>query len=505
MRKCVSILLVLTAACSADQFDPSKADAGNDPNPVSGEGGTTDGGVAPGTDAVYVSSSKGIATGDGSKAHPFASLDVAIAKAGKLPVYACAETYAEQVHFLNGVNVYGDYDCNAAWSKSTAHAKIAPPVSPAALATNITSATHVEAVDIVAPDFTDKSQSSIALFANAAPALTIKNATIHAGTGGKGADGTAGIQLTDSSTKNGADAWADGVCTGTLCGITLAKKTAQPAGGTNACIGETGHDPGPGGTGGNPGEFLSQQFGLNNWIWGAVNSDNSGPGLPTTPTSQTAQGGAVGIGGSTGAAGANGKDGQSGLDFGTITATTYLPSGGTSGTAGDPGQGGGGSGGYKPLDTDYPASTHQNYSGWGEPGAGGGAGGCPGLPGLPGRGGGASFGVIAFGAGLTLDTVTIETSKGGDGGASGAPSAPTAGGFGGHTGGHVNGAGNGGAGGNAGLSGNGGGGPSIGIAYNATKPTMLASTVKQGAGGNGVQTAPASPNGMSADVYMFGQ
>ena len=514
MRTCVSILLVLTAACTANTFDTTKDDAGNPINPVNGgDGGTGgDGAVAPGAEAVYVSSSKGSATGDGSKTHPFASLEAAIAKAGSLPVYACAETYAEQVHFVAGTNVYGYYECNT-WTKTTAHAKIVSPLSPTAIATGISMSTTVEAVDIVAPDFTDKSQSSIALFATSSPALTIKNATIHAGTGGKGHDGTAGVQLTDTSAKNGSDAWADGICTGSACTFYLGSKTLQPAGGTSTCVGETGHDPGPGGEGGNPGEFQSVQFGLNNWIWNAVNNDNTGAGLPSTPTSQTAQGGSVGIGGSNGAAGANGKDGQSGLDFGTITSNgTYAPSEGTTGTAGNPGQGGGGSGGYNALASDYSASTYKSYYAWGEPGAGGGAGGCPGLPGMAGRGGGASFAVVAMGAGLTLDTVTIESSKGGDGGASGIPSAPTAGGFGGHTGGHVNGAGNGGAGGNAGVSGNGGGGPSLGIAYDKVKPTMLASTVKQGAGGSGVavrtvngQTIPASDAGMSSDVYMFGQ
>jgi hypothetical protein len=515
MRTCVCILLVLTAACSADQFhDGDKSDSGNPDNNVGGggDGGTTDSGIDPNTSAVWVSSSQGSATGDGTQAHPLSSLNAAIAKAGKLPVNACAETYAEHVDFGNGVNVFGYYDCNAGWVKSTSHAKIAPTTSPAASASNITSPTRVEAVDIVAPDFTDGSKSSIALFTNNAPALTIAHATIHAGTGGKGLDGVAGIQLTDgASTKNGGDAWADGVCSGAACNLLLGAKTGQAAGGTNACVGETGHDPGPGGAGGAPGEFQSDFF-VNSWIWNTVNNANTTAGLPTSPTSQTAQGGSVGIGGSSGAPGANGKDGASGLNFGSMTTTDYVPSSGTTGVAGDPGQGGGGSGGYNALATDYAASTHQGYYAWGEPGAGGGAGGCPGLPGNPGRGGGASFAVVAFGAGFTLDTVTIESSKGGDGGASGVPSAPTAGGFGGHTGGHVNGAGNGGAGGYSGVSGNGGGGPSLGIAYNGTKPTMLACTVKQGAGGAGVaartvgsQTIPASDNGMSADAYMFGQ
>jgi hypothetical protein len=520
MRTCASILLILTAACG-DHFDSGQPepDSGTPDNNVGGG----DAQVPPGCDksklpaddicvindaqGVFVSSSKGSAAGDGTKAHPMLSLEAAITKAQPkgLRVYACAETYAEQIHLQNGVSVFGYFDCSD-WSVSkTAHAKVAAPASPAASASNITTPTRVEAVDIVSPDFTDKSQSSIALFANNAPALTITHATVHAGTGGKGADGTVGIQLNDSGSKNGGDAWKDGVCTASNCTLILSLNTSQTTGGSNACVGEAGHDPGAGGAGGKPGEYQSGFF-VNGYIWNVVNNDNTTGGFPTTPTAQTAQGGSVGVGGSTGAAGTSGKDGVSGSDFGVITSSGYTTSDGTTGTAGQPGQGGGGSGGYNGLTADgYAPASYQNKYAWGEAGAAGGAGGCPGLAGQVGKGGGASIAIVALGGAFTLDTVMVEASKGGDGGMSGAPSAPTAGGSGGHAAVLSPGGGNGGAGGDAGVSGNGGGGPSLGITFDKTKPTMLACTVKQGAGGSGVTKTPASDNGLSLDVYMFGQ
>jgi hypothetical protein len=115
--------------------------------------------------------------------------------------------------------------------------------------------------------------------------------------------------------------------------------------------------------------------------------------------------------------------------------------------------------------------------------------------------------VVALSSGLTLESIIVESSKGGDGGVAGTPSTPTGGGLGGNppVNAYTYSGGNGGAGGNAGVSGNGGGGPSIGIVYDKTKPTLLASKVTQGAGGAGVKTAPASLDGRSLDVYQFGQ
>lgn len=524
--------MMFSAACSGDAFTTGDAGAGGDAGnaPPTGGGGADGGSEAsnpppppPGCDTtklptddvcvvndsegVFVSSSLGSATGDGTQAHPLASFDAALtlAKSSQRRVYACAESYAEPIHLQEGTSVFGYFTCSAGWVIGAAHAAVKAPASPVAVASNIVAPTRIEAVDLVAPDYTSQSQSSIALIATASPGLTITHATIHAGTGGAGANGVDGIQLTDSgSAKNGAVSWNDGVCTGS-CTLALLLDTKEPAGGTNTCTGASGYAGGPGGSGGTGGEYEANSWGT----W--TTTISVAVGNPTTPSSQTAEGGTYGIGGSAGAVGTNGSDGTSGGAMGVISSSGYTTSDGTSATSGAPGQGGGGAGGYSLSSANnYPASSYPNYYGWGEPGAGGGAGGCPGLAATLGTGGGASIAVIAMQSPFTLDTVTIESSGGGAGGSAGGPSAPTAGGIGGNPAHFTGYGGNGGAGGNAGVSGNGGGGPSVGIAYQGTEPTLLATNVTPGAGGAGVnvrtvngEIIPASPSGTSAATYSF--
>ncbi|HEY1955693.1 MAG TPA: hypothetical protein VGH28_08770 [Polyangiaceae bacterium] len=529
-------LFLATAACSNSIFVGS--DAGGDEDggvvPVNGGGDasspvdaapppncdttklpTDDKCVVNDAEGIFVSRSMGKAGGNGSQESPLASLDAAItmAKQAGRRVYACAETYPEQVHFADGVSMFGYFVCGSAWTIDTSkHAKVAAPASPAASAANITTLTRVEAIDVYAPDLTTGSQSSIALLATSSPALTFKGATIHAGTGGKGADGTNGVQLTDSgSAKNGKNARGFDVCNGAI-GHCLGPVPESLAGGTNACVGEAGHDPGQGGAGGWDGRFLSQfssTYLVYEW---AVNGQDSTYGFPSVGTSATTQGGSWGISPVNGAAGANGTDGASGGSFGTLSASGYGTADGTAGSDAAPGQGGGGAAGQGMQNSMANANSYENVGAHGESGASGGAGGCPGLAGTSGKGGGASIAVVAIASAFTLDTVTIETSAGGAGGAAGNGSANTKGGTGGAAVQYTVHAANGGDGGIAGVSGNGGGGPSIGIAYQGTAPTQLASKITVGSGGSGVaastdtgsgKTIPASASGVSVNSYAF--
>ncbi len=529
----LGLAMVLTAACSNSVFT-STDDAGNtgdggNVDPINGgdAGGKVDAVAPPGCDqsklptddlcvvndaeGVFVSSSTGAATGDGSRAKPLASLNAAIALANKysMRVYACAETYAESVAFADGTNVFGYFDCKNGWTANAqSHAKIQSPTSPAATATNITHATRVEAVDIFAPDFTSKSQSSIALIASGSPALLIKGSTIHAGTGGKGDDGADGVPLSNSGNQNGAAGNAFGGFYG-LEFLAAMHGYLNEAGGTNDCGGHVG---GPGGSGGAGGVFVGGMFGQSA-IWSNDTTYPVQAGNPTTPTSQTAQGGAVGLGGSNGFPGIDGTNGANGSAFGTLNTGVYTSATGGAATDGAPGQGGGGSGGYELTFSAVNPTNYQNQYGWGSSGAGGGAGGCPGLAGQPGMGGGASLAVVAISSPMTLETVVVEASAGGAAGAAGKPSAPTMGGTGGAPVAYTVGGGTGGHGGLGGVSGNGGGGPSVGIvAVQGTQPTLSASTIKQGAGGVGVpqrttsngQIIPASPDGTSATIYAYG-
>lgn len=520
--------MFLASACSASTYGnhdagPSDDDAavvhggGND----AGDASAPDVAVPPGCDAsklptddlcvvndaegIFVSASLGATSGDGTQAKPFASLaaGIAAAKTAGKRVYACAETYAEPITLAEGVDVFGYFSCNSGWTTSAAHAKVQSPTSPAATATSIVKATRIEAVDIIAPDFTTGSQSSIALIASGSPGLKIMNATIHAGTGGKGADGVAAIQLIPSGNPNGVDAFAFDVCTGGLghCFVAVAQSSS---GGSISCTGEAGHDPGPGGNGGWSGKYYSTGSG-----W-AVSGQAATDGFPTVATLQTAQGGTVYSGGASGAAGTNGVDGAPGAAMGSLSTSGYVPSGGSAGTNGQPGQGGGGSRGNDLVTSMANPATYNGKYGHGEGGASGGGGGCPGLAGTAGQGGGASIAVVAVQSAFTLDHAIVESATGGEAGAAGALSTSTEGGSGGAAGAYTYKAGNGGSGGLAGVSGSGGGGPSIGIAYQGTAPTPLASKVTPGVGGAGGtlsivhgQTIVASPDGLSKDTYAF--
>ena len=531
------VALLAASGCTANTF--IGGDGGTDnPPPVGGgagkdggsEGGQTDAAVPPGCDAtklptddgcvindaegIFVSSSKGTAVGDGTLAKPIGSLDAGIAAAkhaGKR-VYACAETYAEAITLQDGVSVFGYFDCNNGWAVGAGHARVQPTTSPAARASNITTPTRVEAVDIVAPDFMDKSQSSIGLIANASPSLTVVHATIHAGTGGKGDAGANGIQLTDSgSAKNGGNTWAEGVCTGTWCANSV--YNAVP-GGVNTCSGEAGHDPAPGGSGGFGGKYDVQSLydpNISAWThqW-AVNGQSRTDG--SGGIAGVAQGGTQSVAPANGTHGAAGTDGSSGGSIGVFSASGYANADGVAGTAGLPGQSGGGAAGVAISNVDYPAASYPlGTPGWGEPGPGGGAGGCPGLAGVAGKGGGASVAIISVQSPFVLDHVTVEATTGGNGGAAGKRSSPTSGGTGGAPVKYTKGAGSGGMGGLAGVSGNGGGGPSIGMAYQGGEPQLLASTTKSAAGGSGVAQRvyvdgtiiPASPDSFGQDVYPF--
>ncbi len=519
-------LILLTSGCSSSTFSGDAGETDNDSGNVPPITGGSDGGSKvdaappPGCDptklptddvcvvndaeGVFASSSLGSASGDGSKEHPLASLNAAIALAKKnnMRVYACAETYGESITLENAVDVFGYFACQTSWSIGASHAKVQSPTSPAATATNITTATRVEAVDIVAPDFTTQSQSSIGLIASASPALTIKNATIHAGTGGSGANGTSAAASNDSGTaKNGQNGENALVCTTTLCLINFVRN-----GGSNACNASAG------GNGGSGGVYVST-FNSNTMMFSWVPSTNWSTGLPQAATAQTAAGGTQSVSPANGANGTPGSNGASGAQFGNLSAQGYAASDGTNGGTGEDGQGGGGASGYGLNQSNaFNAPSYQNDDGYGDYGASGGAGGCAGAAGTAGKGGGASIALVAMQSALVLDTVTLTSSGGGAGGEGGNSAAATNGGIGGKSTTYTHAAGNGGNGGMGGVSGNGGGGPSIGIAYQGGAPTELASTITIGAGGSGVSaridsgsgaTIPASPSGLAQNTYAF--
>lgn len=540
---CLGVLaLGMTAACgdSFTQVEPSKEDGGAGPINGGGKEDTgamdapinvvdaqppppqCDGTKRPDQDAcviseafgVFVSASKGSdSAGNGSRTQPYATITKAIA-AGKQAgrrVYACMESYNESVDFAAGVDVYGYFDCFSSWKVTSNRARIVAPKSPATTANNVSSETRVESLEIVSPDLTGPGASSIGLIANNSGGLHFVNAKIHAGVAGKGADGSTGIQLTESGNKNGTAGAEE-----TDCNLVPIKQNwlcqsrrSTVAGSFMKCVGELGHDPAPSGAGGTGGNY-GVACGGTCFSTYFPNAD----GAPNVSSAQVAKGGVVSgpwLGGD-GVVGQSGMNGSVGGAIGTLSANGYVTSDGTKGMAGFPGQSGGGGAGRMPGLENSPAGYGTTADIWGSSGGSGGTGGCPGLPGTAGQGGGASLGVLSVSSPMTFEVSTIESSMGGAGGVGGAASQPTAGGSGGAAPKYWNGVtlftlsgrgGNGGAGGLGSAPASGGGGPSIAVAYSSGAPKLVGDTLTQGKGGTGGGFDPHALDGLSVDKYAF--
>lgn len=548
-----------TVACGSTSFS---GDDSIPPNEVSGNGNTAapdasvpancDVTLTPAKDGCVVNETLGIfvappqfsdsGTEDGTRAHPFSKMQTAIdtANAQKKRVYACIGSYAEQITLADGVSIFGDLDCNQSWSVTSKHAVVQSPTSPAVRANQITDATRVDSLDMIGPDATTAGGSSFALMANGSPALTIANATIHAGKAMKGADGAAGVQLANSITATGASN-VDSVledCSG-ITGVTcVIRHSGGLGGGMNQCTGGKVVSGGNGGGGGNGiGKMVVTssttfiEFGNQFYMTPGILATNGNPAAASASTAAGGTKGAIRISvsganpgdGQNGSDGASGSNGASASVGGVINANGFVPADGSVGTDGQPGQGGGGGAGY-----DYVTETTTSFP-YGDSiyftnGAGGGAGGCPGLAGTAGSGGGASIAIIAVSSPMTLDTCTVQSSDGGDGGQGSLGSNAVAGGLGGadvdpgacalnicpvadykpHAG------GNGGAGGQSGYGGSGAGGPSIGIAAHGEPVVLLSTTPTVGNFGHGVaaitsgaKTIPASADGNAAVAVTF--
>jgi hypothetical protein len=440
---------------------------------------------------------------DGSRAHPLATIrrGVAMGKALGKRVYVCEGTYREAITVEDSISIVSGLTCGEIpWRSGGGRARIEAPSSPAVSATNITRPTRLEALEIVAPDASAPSGSSIGVLAIDAGALTVSSTRVVAGVATAGADGTAGIQLVQTGTLQGGPGSQEREwCVGDrrLCPLTPSKP-ANTAGGTSVCAGAPGHDGQSGGHGGSGGlytanSFISAVTGEREYLWKA------------SPASDAANAGEL----RTGAAGAGGSNGASAGAIGTISEGGFTPADGSAGGDGQPGEGGRGGDGLAPMTSPNSVSGQTWY---GNTAAGGGAGGCPGLAGTPGAGGGASIAALLVRSPVTFDHSELVAGDGGDGGRGTFGSDPTPGGLAG-----VNvsvyastfGA-PGGDGGASGISGSGAGGPSIAVAHAGGEPVLVETITTVGEPGAGVpalvangKTIPASAPGVSEPVRAF--
>ena len=427
--------------------------------------------------AVFVSASAGSDANDGTWGHPVMSISRGLQLAsggGRNQVLVAEGTYGERINLKSGVGVYGGYRPSD-WSRSEANTR--PVLQPAAGDGAIVGALDgpsnavVDRVRVVAPAATSYGGSSIAVFANGASFLTVRDSEIVSVNGSSGVNGfTGNTGAGGSPGTSGGPGCNDS--SGIFCQHTCSGAPVPGSGGSGGCRGGSGGYSGRGG--GASGSSGSAGACVNGGAGGAGGAPGEG-----------------GQAGQSGGIGASGSNGAGGLSFGSLSSAGYQPADGGAGGAGGPGGGGGGGGGAGGSSTTYCVY-------YGAAGAGGGGGGYGGGGGEGGRGGGASLGIVLVGCTHARITgCTITTGAGGAGGQG------ALGGFGGAGGG---GSGWGGQGGHGGAGGGGAGGPSIGVVAQST--TFVGSPATEntfqigqgGAGGSGTQSGQA---GVSQAIRQY--
>lgn len=468
------------------------------------------------TYGIFVSLA-GSAEGDGTREAPLSTIGAGIAKAKKdgKRVYVCKGTYKEAVELKSGVSVFGGYACTTKWMhEDHAYSRVESPTSPAIRAKDITDATTFSGFDVVAPDGSAASASSIGLIADNAVKLVVADSKI---TAGKGADGAPGVEPAAPVPGPNVDgkAGSGGAVYATV--PTYPMRTTAGAVGASTCGGGTGGEGGIGAfvscssethtVNGHSITFYrstvpSKCYVTYSVAGGPVQYTSLGDCSPGTP------------GAGAGTAGKAGVDGASASSIGGLSSTGYVSADGVAGASGQPGAGGQG-GNPQPVSD----SACSGMSSGGKnlaAGGGGGAGGCGGIAGTPGKGGGASIAALVWSSpGLVFEDTLLFGGEGGAGGKGTLGAAPTAGGKAGGTATGAGAAANGGNGGRPGVSGSGAGGPSFGVAVHGPSPKFLnGALAKSGQGGTGVAAEsktslgvtwklPASAAGLSKDIYEF--
>ncbi|WP_438017426.1 hypothetical protein WMF18_42810 [Sorangium sp. So ce315] len=419
----------------------------------------------------------------GTRAEPFTSLQDAIVEArarGLRHVYACGETFQEEVTLTSGIHLWGARRCDdGGWSYAWAFdgpnepTVIAPPEGiPLRVVGDDAETSVIFGVRAVAADASARDgKSSIAMIVSQGARAIVRASVIIAGDGAEGEPGEdmPSERATDGLLgNNGADACTADFGSGALPVVTACDGGIESVGGYG---GDGGLESGSDGEPGQP-EAAENPEG----------NGRAGLGADLTPCSD-------------GKAGADGADaGRAGgaVGAGHIDIDGWIGIRGEHGKRGGAGQGGGGGGGSKsrgPM-----VACRAGGPQGGAAGGSGGSGGCGGRGGGGGGYGGASLGIIALqGSVLTLEATKVTAGHGGRGGVGGTGQPGGAGPPGGYGGRHlVDGlwdACHGGKGGNGGRGGDGGGGlggPSIGVAsLGATVTIASGATLDHGAGGDG--------------------
>jgi len=469
--------------CTGQTMSPSTSDNGADgsvdppeASPDDGEAGiqsidsaaSCDETSAPSEDPCVITDALGVFVspsgddaGDGTRAHPLATMGAALtlAKSAGKRVYACTGTFASALTIgvnVDGAAIFGGIDC-ASGAYTGTKTVIAPTAPGYALTLDALSSARLEDLEIDARDAPTAGGSSIAVFARNAQRVVLRRVAVRAG---NAKDGAAGGTVANYAGPAPAGSGAT--------------SAAGAAPGKITCVDGTSS---AGGVGATPN--------------GAVAGDGSaapsvgGPngGLSGNTTCTDATNGANALGVQAGGAGASSS--------GTVDANGWSSSkGGGNGGNGKPGQGGGGGGSKAAVSLG---------------GGGGGAGGCGGGGGLGGQTGGSSIAILAVTSTIALTSCALTAGQAGNGGSGGAGQPAQAGGDLGA--GVCNGAA-GGAGGAGSGGGGGAGGISVGIMWGGSPPTIdgqltpeagaLASVTVGAAGNKGAKGTSGAAAGSGA-------
>jgi hypothetical protein len=431
---------------------------------------------------VFVSPTGSDVTGRGTRAAPFQTIGQGMRSAKpRTRVFVCdnGAGYSDPIvadQAIDGLALYGGFDC-ATWVPSAAaRARVLPKDGPAIVLQGLRVGITLENFDLRAADAA-VGASSIAARIDESVGVVFRRSRIASGKGGMGFDGRNG-----DIGQNGPPPGADQLGRAPFCATGVTQKGGVPV--VSTC----------GSTGGNGGYGTNSTIGLrsNPGTDGQPMSDVSPANRPnagTTCRSDTDTPGVVD--GSRGADGTPGVPGASAPSGGTFSATGYEPHGpGGDGTDGHPAQGGGGGVGCPSSVTCV-----------GPSGGAGGAGGCGGQHGTGGGAGGASIGLLSWRSAVVLDQCDVVSAQGGAGGRGGHGAMGgkgAAGGIGneGHDGSDPSGAGGPGGEGGSGAAGAGGnGGPTYAIVFMGQRPAQISGTTVTSSGGPGGAggTTPASP------------
>jgi hypothetical protein len=446
--------------------------------------------------ALLVSSRGNDVGATGKRGAEFKTIGAALraAKTGPKRIYVCDDgaVYPEAITVdatidaaLDGIAIYGGFDC-ADWGyQSARRAKIAPASGPALMVKGAATGVTLVDLELASANATSPGASSIAAVLDSSMNVVFQRLKITAGGGADGAPGTDGAKGADALAVSGMQAGFAAGCP--------APSPSQLGGGWPTTANVCGSLGGAGGT--------------------ATAQNEGSPGLRGIPAGANNAGMAGGGDGLKGDDGPAGAAALANAGAGAFSAAGYQPaSPGGDGGDGIPGQGGGGGG----------ASHATGTTCLGASGGAGGMGGCAGKKGTGGASGGASVALVSWLSGLTLDHCDVSAAnggaggKGGSGGLGGSGKDGAAGGpaYVSDAGDNISRGGHGGPGGSGGLGGSGAGGnggPSYWLVYKGVGPMRTGGSIAGGMPGaagvggmqiGGVKAADGlpGPNGVELQV-----